>query len=215
MLNTFAKKSCFIILCIAIFGIFSCKRNLEPEVTIEAGPIKLDFEKKIEPKQIAKKLADKKKSKIKRIEIGPSGKKESDEISNNEVEQEKILPPNTTVEADLTARLQQKLKDAYGSSDDMPDVKIYISEMGYDEFISYYQNLGYKVHTVAVPAIQVVEPVLQQKPELADKINLADFENVVIHQVMVDEIGISAADKYVDPNTFQIVEKTFVTKINK
>lgn len=195
----------------------SCKKEKEPEVTVSSAQLILQTKGDAPEDETVDKGP-----KIRRIEIGPS-KRESEE-SPAEVQPtaaERIkeaiasLPPNTFEESDLTERLRDKLADAYGSEEDVPDVKIYVSEMKYDQFIDYYKKLGYKTKTVAVPATQIIEPVLAQRPELIDKINLADYENVIIHQVMIDEAGISAADKYIDPDTFEVVEKTFVTKMNK
>jgi hypothetical protein len=162
-----------------------------------------------------------KESNIKRIEIGPSGRREelpTEEELKSAFKPVSVanLPPNTYEETDLSARLREKMMDAYaGQEDSIPDVKIYLSEMKYNEFVDYYRGLGYKVNTMAVPAMQVIEPALEQRPEMAEKINLADYEEIVIHQVMIDDAGISAADKYIDPDTFQVINKTFVTKMNK
>jgi len=202
-------------------GCSSCKKdNGEPEKSISSSPIELYFEEPIpEPEPIKKK-----NSKVKYIEIGSSKRilKDAPKISREKTAEpvdrmvEASLPPKTYQETNLTDRLREKIVDAYGGKEEgIPDIKIYISEMKYNDFVSYYKNLGFNVKTVAVPAMQVIEPVLEQRPELASSINLAEYENVVIHQVMVDEVGISAADKYIDPDTFEIIDKTFVTKSKK
>lgn len=194
----------------------SCKREAEPEVTISGDTLLLEVE---EGEFVEKK--DKEDSKIKRIEIGPRKEYRTPEPeAEEEVEYTppkiSALPPDTYEETDLSARLREKMVAAYdGQEEAIPDVKIYLSDMKYNEFVDYYKSLGYSVHTVAVPAKQVIEPVLEQRPEMASKINLADYEDVVIHQVMVDDAGISAADKYIDPDTFEVIDKTFVTKMNK
>ena len=209
----------FLTLSIIIFisGCRSCVKSEEPEITIAATPIILEGR---EIEVIAESVIEK-KSNIKHITIGPRNKKIKKEYEPEpEVATKKMtqtaLPPNTYEETDLSARLRDKMLDAYkGREDQMPDVKIYLSEMNYDEFIAYYKGLGYRVRTVAVPARQVIEPVLNQRPELAGKINIAAYDDIVIHQVMVNEAGISAADKYIDPDTFQVIDKTFVTKVSK
>jgi|GEM_PF-7079231 len=129
---------------------------------------------------------------------------------------EPSLPPETYEDTALTERLREKMKGAYeGRESEMPDVKIYTSNLNYDEFVDYYRRLGYPLDTVEVPASEVIAPVLKQRPELASKINLKDYEGVTIRQVIVKGAGISAADKYIDPDTFAIVDKTFVTKTGK
>lgn len=217
----------FLLLIIVSFiGCGSCRRNKEPTTTVTSRPLTLDTreaEKEVD-------AIEKKGPKIRYIEIGPSKKGEQEaeeegpdkekinEIAeiNKKIAEAASLPPETYEETDLTNRLRSKLLEAYGGKEEnLPDVKIYTSEMKYDDFVTHYKNLGYKVQTVAVPASQVIEPVLSQRPELAGKINIADYEDVVIHQVMIDELGISAADKYIDPDTFQVIDRTFVTKMGK
>jgi len=214
-----------ITLLIIIFALLpacksSCNRNKEPETTISSGSLALEVRESDKKEIYSEK---KKRSNIRRIEIGPS-KRKIDEPMIREPESVKpvdkmvdvSLPPRTFVETDLTERLRSKLSDAYGGrKEDIPDVKIYLSEMNYPDFIQYYKGLGYKVHTVSVPASQVIEPVIDQRPELAGKIDISKYEGVIIHQVMVDEVGISAADKYIDPDTFEVIDRTFVTKVKK
>lgn len=205
-------------------GCSSCRKESDPEIRVASNPLTLEMTNPV------KEPDDGSRSKIKRIEIGPSKRKVVEEASPVETVPAEVaaaeegayktantsLPPDTFEESDLTERLRQKMTDAYaGREQAVPDVKIYLSEMNYDDFVGYYNNLGYHVNKVAVPAREVIEPVLEQRPELAGKINLADYDNVVIHQVMIDDAGISAADKYIDPDTFEIVNKTFVTKMNK
>lgn len=207
------------LLVILIVGSFAgcraCKKSDEPVVTISAAPVTIEGRAE-EPAA----LPAGKGSNVKHITIGPGKGEDEEPAAPQEEPAKKIsdvaLPPNTFEETDLSARLREKMLDAYkGREDDMPDVKIYLSDMKYDEFVNYYKGLGYSVRTVAVPARQVIEPVLDLRPELAGKINLSAYDDVVIHQVMVDDAGISAADKYIDPDTFQVLDKTFVAKVNK
>lgn len=202
--------------CLSMASCRACKRNQEPEVTISGRSVTLKV-KQPPPEPVASYDPN-----IKRIEIGPRKTAEPEEPSVEDEKQEYVpqkisaLPPATYEDTDLSARLREKMLDAYaGKEEAIPDVKIYISDMKYDEFVNYYKNLGYNVNTVAVPATQVIEPVLEQRPELAGKIDLSKYEEIVIHQVMIDDAGISAADKYIDPDTFEVIDKTFVTKMNK
>jgi len=220
-MNKSTITTCVIILLITFLascskGCHGCHRDTSPETTIVASSVMLEA-RDIPDEEPAKPTGPK----IRRITIGPRTRRIEAVADVPVTSQEKLaemskLPPDTFEETDLSSRLREKMLDAYqGREEDIPDVKIYISDMRYDEFVSYYQNLGYKVSTVAVPASQIIEPVLDQRPEMKSKINMADYDNVVIHQVMVDEAGISASDKYIDPDTFEVIDKTFVTKMNK
>ena len=223
MKKTYSKIALIIFLIPFTSGCRSCLSNKEPDTVISAQSVMLEMRKAKKEDKVA--VAEEKKPRVRRIDIGPSKRRSEEpeavpeDASESTVKRsirELALPPETYEETDLTSRLQDKLAEAYGGDEDqLPDVKIYLSEMKYDEFVNYYKDLGYKVQTVAVPAMQVIEPVLEQRPELADKINLADYEDVVIHQVMIDEAGISAADKYIDPDTYEVVNKTFVTRMRR
>lgn len=212
----FLKSAVIFLIFVAL--LYGCRRNREPEVTISADSVALEMrEEKSLPNSVEK------KSNIRRIDIGPSKRLDSETVEpKDEMEEpvrkirDVVLPPDTYEETDLTNRLREKMMDAYaGKEDSIPNVKIYLSDMRYDEFIKYYKKLGYKVHTVAVPAMEVIGPVLEQRPEMAGKIKVADYQSVVIHQVMIEEAGISAADKYIDPDTFEVIDRTFVTKMTK
>lgn len=222
--TTFMKLLTLLAIFYFVFSSSSCRscKDDEPAVKIVTDPIVIEGMDDDDFGNMPVRSPN-----VRRIDIKgggghvPTVKDETTELPAAEGEKrdavrEAGLPPETYEETDLTARLREKMLDAYGGKEEkIPDVKIYISDMKYDEFITYYQNLGYDVKTVAVPAKQVIEPVLEQRPELAGKIKLSDYEGVVIHQVMVNEAGISAADKYIDPDTFEVVEKTFVTKMNR
>lgn len=206
-------------LLIALFFLHSCKKNNEPVTTITAGPVELHSKEERLIQRTEIRNDQQNGGKIYRIDIKGAGDSVEQTVTmpqDMKPAYKLTIPPDTYEETSLSDRLREKMLEAYaGKESSMPDVKIYLSNMNYDEFIQYYKNLGYKMHTVAVPATDVIDPVLTQKPELAKKINRASYENVVIHQVLIDEAGISAADKYIDPDTFQVIDKTFVTKMNK
>ena len=62
-----------------------------------------------------------------------------------------------------------------------------------------------------MPASQVIAPLLEEKPELQGKISASNYTGIMINQVIVEGANISAADKYIDPVTYEVVYKTFVT----
>ncbi len=124
------------------------------------------------------------------------------------------VPPSTFKADDLTMRLREKMAQAYGGDvNRVPAANIYLSNGTLDEFIDFYEQRGYKVSRISVPVKRILQPVLREKPELAEKIQLENYEGLVIHQAMVDGTGISAADKYIDPDTYQIIERLFVTEM--
>lgn len=222
-MNSYHLKIIISLLTVFLFAASSCdscKKSDEPEVTISSSEVIL-YTRDWEEKSVKR---EKGKPRIRRIEIGPSERVVEEDIKTSKAAPvqdvksiiDSDLPPKTTLENDMTERLRDKMLDAYeGREDEIPDVQIYLSEMKYDEFVKYYEKLGYKVQTVEVPAIQVIEPVLESRPELASKLDMAKYEDTVIHQVMVDGAGISAADKYIDPDTFEVIDKTFVTKMSR
>jgi len=124
------------------------------------------------------------------------------------------VPPSTFKADDLTMRLREKMAEAYGGDvKRVPEATIYLSNGTIDEFIDFYEQRGYKVSRITVPVKRILQPVLREKPELAEKIKLDDYGDTVIHQVMVEGTGISAADKYVDPDTYKVVDRLFVTEM--
>ena len=122
------------------------------------------------------------------------------------------IPSDVGIDSGLTGRLKDKLKEAFadrGSSP--PDIDIYTGVMSLDSFARYYEDRGYKIQRTSVPAAQVIEPLLSERPELAAKVNLSNYAGININQVVVEGANISAADKYIDPETYEVVYKTFVT----
>jgi hypothetical protein len=122
--------------------------------------------------------------------------------------------PSAFPAEDLTMRLREKMAEAYGG--DMkraPKASIYLSNGTLKEFIGFYEDRGYKVTRVAVPVTRILKPVLRDRPELAGRIRLEDYEGVSVHQVMIEGTGISAADRYIDPETYEVVDRLFVTEM--
>lgn len=124
------------------------------------------------------------------------------------------VPPGTNLSEDLTMRLKERMAESYGGDmAKVPKAKIYLGSGGIDDFIKFYEERGYHVQRVAVPVKRILQPVLRDRPELADRIHLDDYRDDVIHQVMVEGTGISAADRYIDPDSFQVVDRLFVTEM--
>lgn len=115
---------------------------------------------------------------------------------------------------DLTQRLKEKMAEAYGGDmGRVPDAKIYLGTNSLQDFIEFYEQRGYRVQRIAVPVQRILQPVLRDRPELQGKIRLEDYADVVIHQAMVEGTGISAADRYIDPDTYEVVDRLFVTEM--
>ncbi|GEM_PF-6299329 len=124
------------------------------------------------------------------------------------------VPPGTFQAEDLTMRLREKMAEAYGGDvKRVPNATIYLSNGTLEEFISFYEERGYHVQRVTVPVQRILQPVLRDKPELADRIHLENYADAAIHQAMVEGTGISAADKYIDPDSYEIVDRLFVTEM--
>lgn len=124
------------------------------------------------------------------------------------------VPAGTFEAEDLTMRLREKMAEAYGGDlAKVPQAKIYLSNGTLQELIDFYEQRGYRVQRVSVPVTRILQPVLRDKPDLASRIRLEDYEGVVIHQVMIEGTGMSAADKYIDPDTYQVIDRLFVTEM--
>ncbi|MBI2343656.1 MAG: hypothetical protein HYV02_04915 [Deltaproteobacteria bacterium] len=124
------------------------------------------------------------------------------------------VPPSAFQADDLTMRLREKMAEAYGGDvSRVPNATIYLSNDTIEGFIDFYEERGYTVTRIAVPVTRILQPVLRDKPELAEKIHLDDYEGITIHQVMVEGTGVSAADKYIDPDTYEVVDRLFVTEM--
>lgn len=121
------------------------------------------------------------------------------------------VPPGAIVEETLTKRLTDKFKESNIPFNEKNPPKIYISSQSLSEFSSYYESKGQKVSRMSIPAAVLIRPLLQEHPELSSKIDADALEKVTINQVVVEGTGISAADKYIDPDTLQVVDKLFVT----
>ncbi len=149
------------------------------------------------------------KPRVRVINIGPSKKEEGEaKLSGGS----SAVPSEVTISDSLTSRLKEKLKEAFeGRGSAPPEIEIYTGVMSLDAFAKYYEDKGHKIQRTSVPSSQIVAPLLDEKPELSGKINLSNYAGVNINQVVVEGANISAADKYIDPETYEIVYKTFVT----
>lgn len=125
------------------------------------------------------------------------------------------MPPGAFLDDGLTNRLQERIRESQGDAAGPIKAQIYTSNQTLDEFVSYYENRGYKVTRVSIPATQIISPALRGNPDLASRVRLEDFENVQINQVIVEGAGISAADKYVDPDSFRMIDRLFITSMGK
>lgn len=154
------------------------------------------------------------KPNIKVINIGPS-KEEVAKTTTNETPQtasDKDIPKEVAIDSSLTGRLKDKLAQAFeGKGAAPPDIEIYTGVMSLGSFAQYYEGKGYKIQRTSVPASQIIAPLLEEKPELSSKISLNNYAGITINQVIVEGLNISAADKYIDPLTYEVVYKTFVT----
>lgn len=123
------------------------------------------------------------------------------------------VPPGVVEDQSLTQRLQERMKEVKIEMSDKDPPKIYLSQQSLDEFSKYYEARGQKVNRMSIKAGDMLRPVLQEHPELAGKIDINAMDGITINQVVVEGTGISAADKYIDPATYQIVDKLFVTEM--
>lgn len=162
---------------------------------------------------------------VKPVEVAKTERPVEPSVNESEVAPSDILstlgaggpppvPPGTVQSDDLTMRLKERMAESYGGDiDKVPDAKIYLGNGSLDDFIGFYESRGYHIQRVAVPVKRILQPVLRDRPELADRINLESYGEQVIHQVMVEGTGISAADQYIDPDSFQVVDRLFVTEM--
>lgn len=132
-------------------------------------------------------------------------------ITSSQPARPQQTPPGAVVEEGLSKRLTDKLKEAKIPFNDKNPPKIYTSSQSISEFSNYYESKGQKVSRMSIPAALLIRPLLQEHPELAAKVNMDELEKITINQVVVEGTGVSAADKYIDPDTLQVVDKLFVT----
>lgn len=196
-------KTFFLVAC-AVF-ISSCSGCFEEEpAKVASGTILLNQM----PKQLPMQPARDGQPNVRVINIGPSKDVVPETVSSSQGQ----IPKEVTIDSSLTARLKEKLAEAFGGRNSPPpDIEIYTGTMSLEQFSKYYEDRGFKIQRTSVPASQIIAPLLDEKPELADKVSLANYAGVTINQVIVEGANISAADKYIDPETYQIVYKTFVT----
>ena len=145
------------------------------------------------------------------INIGPSKELDGEETAEKTLESGAV-PKEVVLDDALTTRLKTKLEEAFkGKSGTPPNIEIFTGVMSLDAFANHYEEKGLKIQRTSVPASQIIAPLLDEKPELADKISLSNYAGITINQVIVEGQNISAADKYIDPVTYEVVYKTFVT----
>lgn len=122
------------------------------------------------------------------------------------------VPPNSYVAEDLTRRLREKMAESFGGDlAKVPDAKIYLGVEGLEQFVKFYEPRGYRIQRMTIPASQIIQAAMRERTELATRIDLKDYEGVMIEQVIVEGTGVSAANKYIDPDTFQVIDKLFIT----
>lgn len=200
---TAIKKKYFVFILAPLFFFSACSSCFEEEpAQVSSGTVLLGQVPK------AERPVDSSLPKVKVINIGPSKDSPNQTASASASD----IPREVNVDDALTSRLKDKLNEAFrGRGTSPPDIEIYTGSMGLDQFSKYYEDKGLKIQRTSVPASQIIAPLLDEKPELAGKINLADYAGVSINQVIVEGENISAADKYIDPETYEVVYKTFVT----
>lgn len=104
------------------------------------------------------------------------------------------------------------MAEAYGGDlTKVPDAKVYLGTEELDSFAKFYEQRGYKTGRVTIPVSQIIQAAMRDRPELKERVNLSDYDGIVIEQVMVEGTGVSAANKYIDPDTLKVVDKLFVT----
>lgn len=122
------------------------------------------------------------------------------------------VPPGAYVADDLTQRLKEKMAEAYeGDLTKVPDAKIYLGQQDLDSFARFYEQRGYKTQRVTIPASQIIQAAMRDRRDLVDRITLSDYDGVVIEQIIVEGTGVSAANKYIDPDTLRVIDRLFVT----
>ncbi len=202
-----------IILPIVLLIACSCSSDHEEPVKVSSSSFLQDNTQTQQEVAAHKKLSG---PRIRVINIGPSKDSSSLDGASGEYggssRQDTTVPKEFSVDATLTGRLHDKLKEAYASrGGSPPEIEIYTGSQSLDQFARHYEDLGYKILRTSVPAGQVIGPLLNERPELASRISLANYSGVNINQVIVEGANISAADKYIDPVTYEVVYKTFVT----
>ena len=201
-----------ILLPVVFLGLSACSSDNEEPVKVSSSSVLHDNSQSQQESVATKQLNG---PRVRVINIGPSKDDSSDSDSYSSSTQprgDSTVPKEFAVDTSLTDRLHDKLKEAYASRGGKPpDIEIYTGSQSLDQFAKHYEELGYKILRTSVPAGQVIGPLLDEKPELASKVSLANYSGININQVIVEGANISAADKYIDPVTYEIVYKTFVT----
>lgn len=204
----FVKKLILAILVFSVIhvaGCSSCQNDEEPVRVSSSSTLKIPLEFADANKQAAPAGPN-----VRVINIGPS--KENTESPQTSSGGTSGVPSDVGFDSTLTTRLKEKLNAAFaGRGTTPPDIEIFTGAMSLDNFSKFYEEKGYKIQRTSVPATQVIEPLLEEKPELSSRISLSKYAGVTINQVIVEGANISAADKYIDPETYDVIYKTFVT----
>jgi len=191
----------------------SCQKDDEPtRVSSNAITLKGNVQKSAEP------YISKREPRVRVINIGESARHEDQEGSSTKpiYGGNASLPPETELNDTLTNRLKEKMQESYSDRGTTPPaVDIYTSAQSLEEFSRYYEDRGHNIQRTRIPASQIIAPLLEEKPELRDKISIAQYAGIYINQVIVEGQNISAADKYIDPETYEVINKTFVTVTKK
>ncbi|MBI2342492.1 MAG: hypothetical protein HYU98_07160, partial [Deltaproteobacteria bacterium] len=199
-------KFCLIVTLLFLSACSGCPSKEEEPVQVGSDTLtlKMTQQQKEEPSaQLPK---------IRVINIGPSKDDSKSSYDSDDEEGAADIPREVVVDDALTSRLKGKLKEAFaGRNTEPPEIDIFTGTMSLDAFAKHYEDKGYKIQRTSVPASQVIAPLLDEKPELSERINLGNYAGININQVIVEGANISAADKYIDPETYEIVYKTFVT----
>lgn len=140
---------------------------------------------------------------IRVITVGPS-KEKPGELP--------LIPPAASLSDALTGKLRENLQKSF-KGEEIPEMSIYLSDMSLDDFIAYYEQRGYKVTRSALPASSLISSILPEHPELQERIG--EYAGITINQVIIEGEDISASDKYIDPETFNVMNKTFITVAGK
>ena len=197
------KHIIIIFICLLFNGCSSCRDGEDEPVRIGSQALTLQVP------TIAQSQA--KEPNIKVINIGPSKREDGEKTEEPKTESGNV-PSEVNIDNTLTSRLKEKLEEAFaGKGTKPPEIEIYTGVMSLEDFSKYYEGKGYKIQRTSIPASQIVAPLLDEKPELSSKISLANYAGININQIIVEGLNISAADKYIDPETYEVVYKTFVT----
>lgn len=201
----------------SITVIVGCSKSQDPNAvtTIESTPVALMKQEPPEKPKVLKIAPPPEHVEIveeKTQEISPP--QSIEEVMNSVNEGAPPIMPGSFESEDLTMRLREKMSKAYGGDiSRVPEATIFLSNERLEDFISFYEERGYQVQRVSVPVTRILAPVLRDKPELSNQLQIENYEGVSINQAMIEGTGISAADRYIDPDTYEVIERLFITEM--